>query len=148
MFNDQNQPQNGTKATDEETLRILNRAQRLVLIGMILCPASVFLPGGLFISIAGIVCAAIALYRLSQLRKGDTPFMKVIKQIGVMAIICLVACSMALLLNIAAIVIMLPIVLNAAETGDFSALGLDGNPFAPQSGSSGEEGSKGNLTWG
>ena len=148
MDNDHNQPQNDLPAAQKEAFGVIKLSQRLILSAAILCPASLYLPGGVLLSIAGAICVAVALQRLSKLEKSDASFQAITKRMRVMAIICLAACGVTLVMNIVALAIVYPMVSQAFETGDFSAFGFEGNPFEPSSASSGTQGSQGNSAWG
>lgn len=80
---------------------------------------------GIIFSAVGAVCSIIALRKTLQLEKSDVQIRQTARRLKILCIICLSACVLAFVIITVSIVVMFPMILEAAETGDFSALGLD-----------------------
>lgn len=129
--------------TDAE-LRELRVIQYLLIGAAILCPVSIFL--GVLFSMGATACAIIALVKVSKLSKRGEAIQKAAQRIQTVAIVCLCLSGIILAMNIMAIIIMYPIVLEAVQTGDYSSLGLDAETLGDLS--SGGSSGNGSKTWG
>lgn len=130
----QQQPDQRTVMEQSE----LNTARTLATVATIGGPVS-FIIGGVALSTAAVVCAAIAFSKVNKvLRHTDSPmynYAKVLKQTAVMG---LFIGGVALILNIVGMVTMLPKIMEAMQSGDLGSLmggGTTGTqPAAPSSG--------------
>lgn len=119
--------------------RDLKVAQNLVLVASLAGPISIFI-GGVLLSTAGLVCAIIGLRKVLTLIAKEPelkPIAAMTKRSGMLA---LVFCSIALVLNLISFFIMLPIVMQMMETGEYGDLMANIGSSAGTSG--------GTSTWG
>ena len=123
----------------------LQTTRYLFLASVILCIVSVFL--GILFSIASVVCAIIALVKITKLAsKSEGELQITVKRLRTVMLAGFALAMGALIMNIVNIVIMFPIVLEALTTGDYSALGISENlqgTLTP-----GETPNDGSSTWG
>lgn len=115
----------------------LKKAQTLTLVANIAGPVSIFI-GGMLLSTVGVVCAAIAFFRLKRLQTKDSRAGMIAKQLKRSSIIALSICGIALVLNTVSFFILLPEVLEMVESGDYAGLAIDAGGGAAGS----------NATWG
>lgn len=140
-------PQNQAPNTEllQPDLQDLQTARHLLLAAAILCPVSIFF--GIIFSIASVVCALMALVKVVKLASNSEGEIQIAaKRMQTIIIICFGLCVAIMILNIVAIVVMFPVVLEAVQTGDYSALGLDA--AALENLSSGDSSNDGSKTWG
>lgn len=135
-------PQTPSQPTDQQTVieqSELNTARTLATVATIGGPVS-FIIGGVALSSVAVVCAAIAFSKVNKvLRNTSSPmynYAKVLKQTAVMG---LFIGGVALILNVVGMVTMMPKIMEAMQSGDFSSIigtgtsGTQANP-APSSG--------------
>ncbi len=127
-FSTQKSPQN----SDEHYLK---KTQTLLFVSNIGGPVSLFI-GGVFLSTAGLVCAILAYRRLIKFSTQDPQAKLIALRLKRSSIVGLIICSIALVLNIATLIYVMPLVLEVMETGDFNAILSD----TPSSGTT--------ATWG
>lgn len=140
-------PQNQAPNTElpQPDLQDLQTARHLLLAAAILCPVSIFF--GIIFSIASVVCALMALVKVVKLASNSEGEIQIAaKRMQTIIIICFGLCVAIMILNIVAIVVMFPVVLEAVQTGDYSALGLDAATL--ENLSSGDSSNDGSKTWG
>lgn len=143
MDNDQNQiPQAPQPSSPQDDERELKRAQNLTIAASILGPVSLFF-GTVLTSGAGIACAILALRKILKIEKAEGPLRIAAKRMKVLSIVTLVVCSLAFILSAITIWLLYPIVLEAVETGDYSAL-MNGSTGSGL----GDGSTKGSSTWG
>ncbi len=97
--------------------------------------------GGVLLSGAGAVCAFLGLRKLSALSKRGTDVSAFASRVKTSAIIALVICGIAFVLNAISFAIMYPVVLEALETGDYGSL-------IPNAGSGDASSAGTSSTWG
>ncbi|MCL2826066.1 MAG: hypothetical protein FWD72_01530 [Eggerthellaceae bacterium] len=141
-------PQSGQDGSEGAALKAFKLARRLIIASAVCCPASVVLPAGVFFSIGGVACAIAALVSLASSAKYSKALAADIRTARIIAIICLAIAAVTLVINVVMIVIGFQMLLKAFETGDFSAFGLDGNPFDPSTGANTGGDPQRSLTWG
>lgn len=131
-------------ARDQFDLMDLNSARTLSTVATIAGPVS-FIIGGVALSSVALVCAILALVKVRRvLGRSEGPhrnFAKVVRQTSIMGI---VISSIALALNVIGLVTMIPILMEAMQTGDYSAIlgegaadlqgGISGSPDGGGSG--------------
>lgn len=135
------------QAVDQFDLMELNSARTLTTVATIAGPVS-FIIGGVALSTVAVVCAILALTKARRvLRKPQGEHSGYANMVRQTAIMGLLISSIALILNIVGLVTMLPILMEAMQTGDYSAILGDAassiQGTAPSSGSSG-----GGNAWG
>ncbi|MEC4175907.1 hypothetical protein VJ918_04725 [Adlercreutzia sp. R21] len=115
------QPPQGD-ARDQLDLMDLNSARTLSTVATIAGPVS-FIIGGVALSSVALVCAILALVKVRRvLSRPEGPhrnFATVVRQTAIMGV---VISSIALALNIIGLVTMIPILMEAMQTGDYSAI--------------------------
>lgn len=128
-----------------------NNIRILVLIAYIAAPVSLFY-GGVLLSGIGLICAIIALRRVSNAMKRDPEHADSIRRFKSSAWVAIFVTGLAFAFNMVAVAIVLPVVLEAVQTGDLSTLEqLYGQDLSSLSGSTtGSEGSssKPGSVWG
>lgn len=135
----------GPQPPQQQGAQDLQIARYFLLAAAILCPISVFL--GVFFSIPSVVCAAIALVKIVKLTNSSQGALHdAAKRMQTIIIICFSLCVTILVLNIAAVVMVFPMVMEALQTGDWSALGVD--PQTLEGLSTGGTTGDGSRTWG
>lgn len=108
--------------TDQDHVRELRSARNLALASSIMGPLSLFI-GGTLLSIAGLVCGILGLRKIKAIVASDHTSIGMAAQSARRA--CLIATvfsGIAAVLNAIAVAIMFPIVLEAMQSGDFSAI--------------------------
>lgn len=144
MNTEQNQPQNNQiqAPLPQDDEKELKRAQNLTIAASILGPISLFF-GGVLFSGAGVACGIIALRKILKITKKGGALQVAAKRMQTLSIVTLVVCSLAFILNAITIWLLYPIVLEAVQTGDYSAL-MNGDA----GGSLGGGSTEGSSTWG
>ena len=130
-------PQNPNDFAEQ---RDLNSARTLSLVATIGGPVS-FIIGGIALSSVALVCAIIALIKtkrvLANPQSKFTTYARALRQTAIMGI---GISAVALALNVVGVLMIMPQIMNALQTGDYSSLlgnGANGTG-APQAPSSGE----------
>ena len=137
------QPNPDQRAADQFDLMELKSARTLSTVATIAGPVS-FIIGGVALSSVALVCAILAFTKTRRvLRKGPGPnssFANIVKQTAIMGIF--ISC-VALVLNLIGLIAMIPILMDAMQTGDYSAIlgegatSLQGGTGAPSDGNGG-----------
>lgn len=120
----------------------VKKVQNLALAASICGPVSVFI-GGMLLSGVGIVCGFLGMRRADRIENGDKEVKEAATRARRSCVVALIVCAVAFALNAAYSFYMYPIIMDAVQTGDLSA--LMGN--AASSGSVAGSGS-GSSTWG
>lgn len=102
-------------------LKDLKTSQTLVMVASIAGPVSLFI-GGVLLSTVGLVCAIIGLRKLSVLSGRQTGIAAMALRFKRSAIIGLVVCGIALILNAISFYLMFPVILDMVESGDYAGL--------------------------
>lgn len=105
-------------------LKDLKTSQTLVMVASIAGPVSLFI-GGVLLSTAGLICAIIGLRKLSVLSAKKTGVSSMALRLKRSALIGLVVCAIALVLNAISFYLMFPVVLDMVESGDYAGLMSD-----------------------
>lgn len=105
-------------------LKDLKTSQTLVMVASIAGPVSLFI-GGVLLSSVGLICAIIGLRKLSMLSAKQTGVAAMALRFKRSAIIGLVVCAIALILNAISFYLMFPVVLDMVESGDYAGLMSD-----------------------
>ncbi len=138
MDNGQKDPQKGPQtillgaAEAQEVKSIRN----FLIIALVFCICSVIIAGIPF-SIAGMVCAIIALRKTLKLSKRKGNIAQVAQRFKIFSIVVIVACAVTLVLSVVTAVVLYPLVMEAVQSGEYSKL-------VP----SGTDSSGGSSTWG
>lgn len=110
------------QASDQFDLMELNSARTLATVATIAGPVS-FIIGGVALSTVALVCAILALVKARRVaakpRSEHGSYANVVRQTAIMG---LFISAVALVLNIIGLVTMLPILMEAMQTGDYSAI--------------------------
>lgn len=117
-------------------LRNVKSARTLIMVANIAGPVSLFI-GGVLLGTAGLVCGIIGYRKLSVLLKKKSEVADIAIRLRRSSIVAMVICSVAIILNAIAIYLMLPVVLEMLETGNYTGL-------VPNAGT----GTGGSSTWG
>lgn len=135
------------QASDQFDLMELNSARTLTTVATIAGPVS-FIIGGVALSSVALVCAIIALVKARRVvRKPKSVhggYANVVRQTAIMG---LFISAVALVLNTIGLITMLPILMEAMQTGDYSAIfgdaasSIQGTPASP-------DGAGGGNAWG
>lgn len=120
----------------------VKKVQNLALAASICGPVSVFI-GGMLLSGIGVVCGFLGMRRADRIEKADKDVQEAAARARRSCVVALIVCAVAFSLNAAYSFYMYPIIMDAVQTGDLSA--LMGN--AASSGSIASGGS-GSSTWG
>lgn len=117
----------------------LNSARTLSTIATIGGPVS-FIIGGVLLSTVSLVCAIIALIKTKRvLANPESPYVGYARALKQTAFMGIFISLVALVLNIIGVVTMLPVLMDAMQSGDYSSLlgnGVATSPSAPSSGES------------
>ena len=116
----------------------LKSARTLTTVATIAGPVS-FIIGGVALSTVGLVCAIVAFAKVRRAQRllADNlkPYVRALRQSAIMA---MVISGVALVINGIGVALMMPILLDAMQTGDYSAiLGEDAVIDGASSGSTG-----------
>lgn len=115
------QPPNRRPVLNGPDAKEIKSAQTLVVVGSIAGPVSVFV-GGVLLSAVGLVCAFLGYRKLKHVGEKQGDAAVIASRLKRSAIIALVICGVALVLNAVAFFIMYPILLEAVQSGDYSSL--------------------------
>ena len=127
--------------TENVDMRNLRSAQTLMIAASIMGPVSMFF-GGVILSGAGLVCGILSFRKIAALIKKGGSIGMLATRLRIACIVAIVVTLIALVLNIAAIILVYPLVVEALQTGDYSKLFPNGS--VPPELKGGGEGS----TWG
>lgn len=135
-----------------ETLRQLKSTQTLVTVAAVSGPVSIFIGGVLLAGIA-VIAGALAFVKIRKLSQKPSEYAELIQKVKRSALIALVISVAAFALNVYALATIMPVMLEAIESGDASNLLQDlygGSSASSGSGSaSGSSGAaQGSSVWG
>ncbi|WP_297156746.1 hypothetical protein [uncultured Ellagibacter sp.] len=108
----------------EENERKLASTRKLIMFANIAGPVSLII-GGVLLSTAGLICSLIARSRINVLirqQPQDQVFTEKVMQVAKPGAIALIICSIALVLNIISLALVMPAVLEAAQTDSLQTL--------------------------
>lgn len=134
-------PPQGPPQFSYDEAKELKSAQNLVIAASITGPISMVI-GGVFLGTIGLICGILAFRRIRVLVGKGGPVGLMAARLRTACIVALVVTAIALILNIANMIMIYPMVMEAVQTGDYSKLFPDGS--VPSTGGS----TSGNSTWG
>lgn len=105
----------------EQDAKTLKTARTFITLGNVMGPVSMIF-GGVVVSSAALVVEIIAFFKLSKLIKSNSSVAQAASRLKRANIVGFVIALVALLLNIYALTIMYPLVLEAVQSGDYSNL--------------------------
>ena len=105
-------------------LRELKKAQTMVMVASVAGPVSLFI-GGVLLSGVGLVCAIIALRKLNKLIEKRTDVSALAQRLKRSAIVGMAVCGVAFALNAISFYLMMPVVLEMMESGDYAGAVTD-----------------------
>ncbi|WP_139653012.1 hypothetical protein [Raoultibacter phocaeensis] len=147
MADEQNQPPQtpkppqGPQQFNYDDARELKSAQNLVIAASITGPISMII-GGVFLGTIGLICGILAYRKIKALMGKGGPIGLMAGRLRTACVVALVVTAIALVLNIANMIMIYPLVMEAVQTGDYSKLFPNGT--VPSTGGS----TSGNPTWG
>ncbi|MEG0775908.1 MAG: hypothetical protein RR381_00340 [Raoultibacter sp.] len=112
-----------------QDLQALKSARNFIIAGNVMGPVSLLF-GGVILSSAALIVEFIAFRKLSRLIKSGNVTGQIARRLKGLNIAGLVISAVALALNIYAVIIMYPIVLEAVKSGDYSGI-LGSESIAP-----------------
>lgn len=110
---------------DPDTVLSLKSVRYFLVAAGSLSIFSLFLPGGLYLSIAGLICSITALFKLRGILSSEHKAVSSVKQIRTIAIVCIVICSLIFLLNVISIFVVYPMLIEMIENGTFEEAGIN-----------------------
>lgn len=121
--NEENQSKEALSGQNvEQTLRSI----RYLLLGAItLSIFSLFLPGGFFLSIGGVICAVIVLYKVIKTRSGNPGLKESLDRIYTISIVCTVICGVIFALNAIAVFVIYPMMVEMIQSGALEEAGVN-----------------------
>lgn len=108
----------------EDKERRLASTRKLITFANIAGPVSLII-GGVLLSTAGLICSLVARSRINAMLKAqpqDQAFSEKVLQAAKPGAIALVICTIALVLNVLSLALVLPAVLEAAQTESLTTL--------------------------
>ena len=105
-------------------LRELKKSQTMVMVASIAGPVSLFI-GGVLLSGVGLVCAIVAFRKLKKLIAKHTDVSVLAQRLKRSAIVGMAVCGVAFALNAISFYLMLPVVLEMMESGDYTGAMTD-----------------------
>lgn len=102
-----------------DDMRDLKKSQTLVMVASIAGPVSLFI-GGMLLSAAGFICGIIGFRKLGKLTTKQTDVAKMAQRLKRSSIVGIVVCGVAFALNAVAFYLMLPVVLDMVESGNYA----------------------------
>lgn len=105
-------------------LRDLKKAQTMVMVASIAGPVSLFV-GGVLLSGVGFVCATIAFRKLKTLIAKRTEVSALAQRLKRSATIGMIVCIVAFVLNAISVYLMMPVVLEMMESGNYTGIMAD-----------------------
>ncbi|MGI6105035.1 MAG: hypothetical protein ACOYD7_02455 [Raoultibacter sp.] len=106
-----------------DPIRNIKTIQKYLLASALCWGVSMFF-AGIILSAAGAVCSFIALRKALQLEKQGSQYTEISKRLKILSMICLAACVLVFAATVISLIILFPVLLEAVESGDYSALGL------------------------
>lgn len=105
-------------------LRELKKSQTMVMVASIAGPVSLFI-GGVLLSGVGLVCAIVAFRKLKKLIAKHTDVSVLAQRLKRSAIVGMAVCGVAFVLNAISFYLMMPVVLEMMESGDYTGAMTD-----------------------
>lgn len=105
-------------------LRELKKSQTMVMVASIAGPVSLFI-GGVLLSGVGLVCAIVAFRKLKKLIAKHTDVSVLAQRLKRSAIVGMAVCGVAFALNAISFYLMMPVVLEMVESGDYTGAMTD-----------------------
>lgn len=105
-------------------LRELKKSQTMVMVASIAGPVSLFI-GGVLLSSVGFVCAIVAFRKLKKLIAKHTDVSVLAQRLKRSAIVGMAVCGVAFALNAISFYLMMPVVLEMMESGDYAGAMTD-----------------------
>ena len=105
-------------------LRELKKSQTMVMVASIAGPVSLFI-GGVLLSGVGLVCAILAFRKLKKLIAKHTDVSVLAQRLKRSAIVGMAVCGVAFALNAISFYLMMPVVLEMMESGDYTGAMTD-----------------------
>lgn len=105
-------------------LRELKKSQTMVMVASIAGPVSLFI-GGVLLSGVGLVCAIVAFRKLKKLIAKHTDVSMLAQRLKRSAIVGMAVCGVAFALNAISFYLMMPVVLEMMESGDYTGAMTD-----------------------
>lgn len=105
-------------------LRELKKSQTMVMVASIAGPVSLFV-GGVLLSGVGLVCAIVAFRKLKKLIAKHTDVSVLAQRLKRSAIVGMAVCGVAFALNAISFYLMMPVVLEMMESGDYTGAMTD-----------------------
>lgn len=105
-------------------LRELKKSQTMVMVASIAGPVSLFI-GGVLLSGIGLVCAIAAFRKLKKLIAKHTDVSVLAQRLKRSAIVGMAVCGVAFALNAISFYLMMPVVLEMMESGDYTSAMTD-----------------------
>ncbi|WP_235904739.1 MULTISPECIES: hypothetical protein [Eggerthella] len=105
-------------------LRELKKSQTMVMVASIAGPVSLFI-GGVLLSGVGLVCAIVAFRKLKKLIAKHTDVSVLAQRLKRSAIVGMAVCGVAFALNAISFYLMMPVVLEMMESGDYTGAMTD-----------------------
>lgn len=118
------QPGAPTPSPNMGDLYDLKKAQTLVMVASIAGPVSLFV-GGVLLSTVGLVCGIVAYRKLLKLADKHSDVAALAMRLKRSSIVGMVVCGIALALNAISLYLMLPVILEMMETGDYAGMMAD-----------------------
>lgn len=136
----------------DETLRQLKSVQTLVTVAAVSGPVSIFIGGVLLAGIA-VIAGILAFVKIRKLDQKPSEYAELIQKVKRSALIALAISVAAFALNVYALVTIMPMMLEAIESGDASSLLQDlygGSSASSGSGSASgsSDAAQGSSVWG
>lgn len=105
-------------------LRELKKSQTMVMVASIAGPVSLFI-GGVLLSGVGLVCTIVAFRKLKKLIAKHTDVSVLAQRLKRSAIVGMAVCGVAFALNAISFYLMMPVVLEMMESGDYTGAMTD-----------------------
>lgn len=137
-------------SSPDETLRQLKSAQTLVTVAAVSGPVSIFIGGVLLAGIA-VIAGILAFVKIRKLSRKPSEYAELIQKVKRSALITLAISVAAFALNIYALATVMPMMLEAIESGDASNLLQDlygGSSASSGSASGSSDSARGSSVWG
>lgn len=105
-------------------LRELKKSQTMVMVASIAGPVSLFI-GGVLLSGVGLVCGVVAFRKLKKLIAKHADVSVLAQRLKRSAIVGMAVCGVAFALNAISFYLMMPVVLEMMESGDYTGAMTD-----------------------
>lgn len=121
--NEDGQPEKSNLAQEA---KLTVRSLRYLLLGAIsLSLLSLFLPGGFFISIGGLICAVIALRKVIKLTSKNPALNVTLDRVRSISIVCTVICGVIFALNALVVFVIYPMMVELIQSGALEDSGIN-----------------------